>query len=162
MRINKFFPPSFLLCPKEQQQGGGGEMGKTLTWSEGSHSDRFLQGRVEFSFSSQVPSKVQKRYTCPCSTARSKVSHSVSGRRACSTEGKLTEHLHTTLLPHPPLSCWRGQLQHGRGSVAPSPCLLPTLCSLCSGPWSTCQGIRWHQDVFQDSCWLFHSNKRLK
>lgn len=98
-------------------------MGKTLTWSEGSHSDRFLQGRVEFSFSSQVPSKVQKRYTCPCSTARSKVSHRVSGRRACSNEGKLTDHLHTSLLPHPPLSWLEGAAAAWQGKCCT--CSLP-------------------------------------
>lgn len=70
---------SLLFCPEQQHQ----QETETLTWSEASHSDRFLQGRVEFSFSSHVPSGVQNRYTCPCSTARSKTSHRVNGRRAC-------------------------------------------------------------------------------
>lgn len=35
---------------------------------ESSHSDRFLQGRLELSTCSQRPSAVQNRYTCPCST----------------------------------------------------------------------------------------------
>ena len=81
----------FLLsCPQQQPQ----QEIETLTWSEASHSDRFLQGRVEFSFSSHVPSGVQKRYACPRSTARSKASHGVSGRRA-----KSGPRLRVTLLP---------------------------------------------------------------
>lgn len=102
-------------------------MGKTLTWSEGSHSDRFLQGRDEFSFSSQVPSKVQKRYTCPCSTARSKMSHTGSaGGEPARPRGKAHRvvciFMQLSLLTHRSPG-WRGKLQHGRGSAAPAPCL---------------------------------------
>lgn len=81
---------------------------ETLTWSEASHSDRFLQGRVEFSFSSHVPSRVQNRYTCPCSTARSKISHWVNERRTC-LQGKV--HRSSVQVPS-----WQMALLAGGGS----------------------------------------------
>lgn len=149
----QFFFSSLLLCPKQLFQDGR-KMGKTLTWSEGSHSDRFLQGRDEFSFSSQVPSKVQKRYTCPCSTARSKMSHRVSRRRACSTEGQGSQsglHLHAALPPHPLLSWLEGEAAAWQGKCCTCSLPAPALCCLSSGPRSSCQGIGWLQDMLRDS-----------
>lgn len=103
----------------------------TLTWSEASHSVRFLQGRVEFSFSSQVPSEVQNRYTCPCSTARNKRGHRVSWSRACMLGGKAA-----TFPPHQQLSQLERTQQHGCRSASPASCpsalLLPGLRATAS------------------------------
>lgn len=106
----------------------GSSQRDTLTWSEASHSVRFLQGRVEFSFSSQVPSEVQNRYTCPCSTARNKRGHRVSWSRACMLGGKAA-----TFPPHQQLSELERTLQDGCRSAF---CLLPAhqhCCCLASG-----------------------------
>lgn len=111
---------ALLFWSKQQQQ----EI-ETFTWSEASHSDRFLQGRVEFSFSSHVPSGVQNRYTCPCSTARSKTSHGVNGRRACLWD-KVCRVVQDLVQPFFLSNCspgWRGKLQHHWGSTSPALCL---------------------------------------
>lgn len=118
---------SVLFCHKRQQQ----QEIETLTWSAASHSDRFLQGRVEFSFISHVPSRVQNRYTCPCSTARSKTSHGVNGRTC--PRGKGHRAAWDSVQPFFPTDHspgWRRKTWCCWGSTPPAPCLQQTLLLL--------------------------------
>lgn len=148
--INDYIFPLFCFVINDNSS----KRWKTLTWSVASHSDRFLQGRVEFSFISHVPSKVQNRYTCPCSTAISKTSHGVNGRRNCpwGKGHRAAWDLVQLFFPTDRSLGWRRKMQCCWGSAPPAPCLQQTLLLVIlrarkqlGRTW-----LGWH--ILQDNC----------
>lgn len=159
MGINNYFFSSLLLCPEQQQQEGTGGNGKNSYLVRGLTLRQVPPGQGGILL--QQPGPLQGAEAVHLPMQHCQEQNEPQGQREESLldrGARLTELLHATLLPHPSLSWLEGEAAAWQGKC----CTRSLLYCLSSGPQSSCQGIRWLQDMLQDSRWPFHSNKKLK